>query len=167
MLIREVKAGDGAGLVELFTVLDTETRFMLLEPWERNTSAAEQEQHIQDFMSSSCKTMLVVENDDNGEIAGFIVGIGGQFSRNRHSLHCVIGLKQKYTGQGLGRRAMKQLENWARGNDMHRLELTVMRYNERAIKLYKACGFEVEGVKRDSLNVNGQYIDELYMARIL
>jgi RimJ/RimL family protein N-acetyltransferase len=28
-------------------------------------------------------------------------------------------------------------------------------------------GFEIEGTKRDSLIVDGEYVDELYMAKIL
>ena len=42
-----------------------------------------------------------------------------------------------------------------------------MVHNERAIRLYKKMGFEIEGTKKHSLFVNGQYVDEYYMAKIL
>jgi lipid II:glycine glycyltransferase (peptidoglycan interpeptide bridge formation enzyme) len=38
--------------------------------------------------------------------------------------------------------------SWAIERGFHRLELTVNTHNERAIRLYKKMGFEVEGVKK-------------------
>jgi len=53
------------------------------------------------------------------------------------------------------------------GHDLHRLELTVMAHNSRAIRLYKRMGFSVEGRRSECLFVDGQFIDELTMAAIL
>lgn len=56
---------------------------------------------------------------------------------------------------------------WAKKSQLHRLELTVIEHNEQAVHLYKKMGFEVEGVKRNSLLIDGQYVNELYMAKLL
>ncbi|MCL6271595.1 GNAT family N-acetyltransferase [Sansalvadorimonas sp. 2012CJ34-2] len=106
MQIRAVQPGDGQPLAELLNTLDNETRFMMMEPGERNTSTEEQEKHIEDFCTSQSKAMLIACHENTGEATGFIVGIGGNFLRNRHSLYCVIGIKQKYNGQGLGKKLM-------------------------------------------------------------
>jgi RimJ/RimL family protein N-acetyltransferase len=55
---------------------------------------------------------------------------------------------------------------WAEKHDVHRLELTVMSHNERAIGLYRRHGFELEGTRRHSVRVEGAYVDELAMARL-
>ena len=39
--------------------------------------------------------------------------------------------------------------------------------NHAGIALYKKMGFEIEGVKKDSLLINDQYVDEYYMSKIL
>lgn len=36
-----------------------------------------------------------------------------------------------------------------------------------AIRLYQRVGFEVEGTKRRSLRVEGEFVDELYMAKLI
>ena len=59
------------------------------------------------------------------------------------------------------------LEKWATDHKIHRLELTVMSHNERAVNLYQKMGFKIEGIKQDSLLVNDEYVDEYYMAKIL
>ena len=167
MLIRKATKGDGNQLVELFNTLDTETSFMMMEPGERNTSEQEQENHIKEFANSTSKTMLVAFDDKREEIIGFIVGIGGTFLRNRHALYCVIGVKQCSSGQGIGKKLLTNLEQWAVENHFCRLELTVMKHNTRAIHLYRSCGFEQEGVKRHSLRISDKFVDELYMSKLL
>jgi len=59
------------------------------------------------------------------------------------------------------------LESWALDNNIHRLELTVVAQNESAISLYKKLGFEIEGTKRDSLLIDGIFVNEYYMSKLL
>lgn len=47
------------------------------------------------------------------------------------------------------------------------LELTVECPNRAAKHLYEKSGFKVEGIKTKSMLVNGNYVDEYYMAKIL
>jgi RimJ/RimL family protein N-acetyltransferase len=50
---------------------------------------------------------------------------------------------------------------------MHRIDLTVMAHNARAKRLYDAMGYFEEGVNRDSLYVDGRFVDEIMMAKLL
>ena len=59
-----------------------------------------------------------------------------------------------------------ELVLWANENNISRLELTVMCPNSMAKQLYEKNGFEVEGTKRNSIFMNGKYIDEYYMSKI-
>jgi RimJ/RimL family protein N-acetyltransferase len=79
----------------------------------------------------------------------------------------VVGIRHKFAGQGIGKKLFEALERWAVEHGLHRLELTVMCHNERAIRLYQKMGYNIEGVKQDSLRVDGRYVDEYYMAKIL
>jgi len=45
-----------------------------------------------------------------------------------------------------------------------RVELTVHTTNQRAFELYQRHGFEVEGIRRKSLLVNGRLVDEYLMS---
>ena len=83
------------------------------------------------------------------------------------SAYIVTGVRKSYRRKGIGRELFHQLEVWARENQVTRLELTVMCTNSIAKHLYEKNGFMVEGVKRNSMCVNGKYIDELYMAKLL
>lgn len=91
----------------------------------------------------------------------------GNFNRIKHSAYIVVGIKGNYQGQGIGTALFKQLERWAVESNITRLELTVVASNEGAVHLYKKCGFEIEGVKRNAMIIDGKYVDEFYMAKLL
>ena len=164
MLIRKALPSDAQDLVDLLLTLDRQTRFMLFEEGERQITVEKQTERLKSFEADS-EVMFVAVVDS--KLVGFVVGIGGNARRNRHALYIVIGLLQSHVGQGIGKRLMQTLEDWSREYSFHRLELTVMTHNERAIKLYEGCGFEREGVKQHSLLVDGHYVDEFYMAKLI
>ncbi len=165
MTIRTINESDAEAFLNLCKKLDSETSFMMLEPGERTTTIEESRTHITQVLSQHNSTILIAERD--GQLAGYIEASGGEYRRNRHSAHLVIGILQVFAGQGIGTRLFIALEAWAHQLHLHRLELTVMAHNQAGIALYKKRGFEIEGVRRHSMFVDGNYIDEYYMAKIL
>lgn len=170
MQIRTITGEDAAAFLALNRALDRETAFMMQEPDERTTTADGQRAIIQRIMSQPNSTIFVVEDDTlpPGEtLVGYLAAMGGQYRRNRHSAHIIIGVRQSHAGQGLGTRLFEHLDRWAREVGLHRLDLTVMAHNAAGVALYRKMGFEEEGVRRHSLRVDGVWVDELYMVRLL
>jgi RimJ/RimL family protein N-acetyltransferase len=62
---------------------------------------------------------------------------------------------------------MRETELWAHRHRVHRLELTVMAHNAAAVALYEKAGFVIEGTRRHSMLIDGSYVDEYYMAKLL
>jgi RimJ/RimL family protein N-acetyltransferase len=165
MIIRTILISDAEHFLNLCKKLDTEMQFMMLEPGERITTLVEQQAQIERLLMLENQTIFVAEY--NGQLIGYLAALGGEFQRNRHSVYIIIGILQAFTGQGVGTQLFRTLEEWAQLQRIHRLELTVMVHNEAGLALYKKQGFEIEGTKRDSLLVNGKYVDEYYMAKLL
>ncbi len=163
--IRAIQEKDAEAFLALCKQLDEETHFMMLEHGERTTTIEQQRDRIRCVLERDNQIILVAE--DAGSLVGYIAGMGGEYRRNAKTVHIVIGILQSYTGQGLGKRFFQALEEWALRRNLHRLELTVMKHNQRGIALYQRMGFEVEGVKRDDLLVDGGYIDQYMMAKLL
>ena len=166
MSIRVAKINDSELLIKLFKSLDQETSFMLLEPSERDSSVENQEKQMANFADSNSQVMFVKENE-NSDLVGFVVGVAGNFIRNKHSLYCVIGVMEEYHGKGIGQSLLINLEKWAKSHSIHRIELTVMEHNVKAIRLYESFGFIREGIKRDSICISGEFVNELYMSKLL
>lgn len=72
-------------------------------------------------------------------------------------------------GKGLGREALGVLVNHLVDDlAVHRVTLSVLAYNDRAISSYKAAGFEVEGIERDGVMTDkGTWADDVKMAYVV
>lgn len=163
--IREIREDDAPDFLAMLNQLDQESRFMLLEPGERQTTPDQQRERIRQVLDQPNSTILVAECD--GRIIGHVAATGGPYCRNRHAAGVVIGILRAFTGLGLGTRLLETLEQWTKQHGIRRLELTVMTHNERAIWLYSKMGYQIEGLQRDSLRVDGHYVDEYRMAKVL
>lgn len=163
--IRRAWEGDAEDLLRLQRRLDRETTFMLLEPGERTTTVRQETEQIRRSFDTGNRTILVAEA--SGRMVGYLEARGGDYRRDRHTASINMGILQEFVGRGIGTALMSEAERWARQHGIHRLELTVMEHNEAAISLYKKMGFAIEGRRRESLFVEGSFVDELYMAKLL
>jgi RimJ/RimL family protein N-acetyltransferase len=77
-----------------------------------------------------------------------------------------MGILPAFRGKGLGQRLMQATLEAAQIEGFVRVELTVNADNIRAIALYEKCGFQREGLTRDSICIDGRFRDSLVMARI-
>jgi N-acetyltransferase len=72
-------------------------------------------------------------------------------------------------GKRLGREALGLLvKHLVDDLGVHRVSLSVLAYNDRAIASYKAAGFEVEGIERDGVMTDkGYFADDVKMAYVV
>lgn len=85
----------------------------------------------------------------------------------KHIGYITTGLIEDYQQQGFATKMFDEAINWARRRGLRRLELTVLTHNNPAINLYEKMGFMIEGIKRESISMDGLYHDELYMAKLM
>jgi len=67
-------------------------------------------------------------------------------------------------GRGLGRVLIDAAVDEAGRRGARKVSLRVLAPNTRARSLYERCGFVVEGVLRGEFLLNGEYVDDLFMA---
>lgn len=164
-LIRRATEEDAENLLKLNKRLDSESSFMLFEPDERATTVEQTCSMIRTIIHSENSILLVAEDRQHG-LVGHLTAIGGNVSRIKHRAYVVIGILKDFTGMGIGTELFQELEAWRITANISRLELTVMVHNERAVHLYKKMGFAIEGVKKNSMFINGKSVDEYYMGKV-
>lgn len=85
--------------------------------------------------------------------------------RNRSATLGILLARGKDRGRGLGREAIGLICRYGfRTLGLNRIELTVMADNSRAERCYLACGFRVEGVRRQADWHDGAFRDVKVMA---
>ncbi|MBM7619137.1 RimJ/RimL family protein N-acetyltransferase [Bacillus tianshenii] len=161
MNVRKAIPEDAEKLAELIKKVE-ESNFMLFGPGERKVTGEQlRKNRIGPLEKDQSSNFLVAV--DGEELIGYLMAIGSTTQRTAHSVYLVIGVSETARGKGVGTELFRKMVEWAKNRNLHRLELTVMIHNEAAINLYKKMGFEIEGVKKHSLFVDGTFVDELYM----
>ena len=118
--------------------------------------------------AKECNTayMFAVKNIEQKEFIG-ITGFEN-ISWNNGTALIYIGIgEEKHRGQGHGKEALKlTIEFGFEELNFHIIYLTVLEYNEPAIKLYEKLGFKREGVYREFIHRDGRRYD-MYLYGIL
>ena len=164
--IRLATPKDAPAIIALQRQIADETSFMLLEPHEVPAKHKGLAAHLKDIETRTNTAWFVAETSGSA-IVGYIGVDGGRLARNAASGRVFIGVVRKHWGRGVGRALFETIEDWARGQGMRRLDLTVQVHNERGRALYEKLGYEVEGTMRESLVVDGGPVDELLMSKLL
>ncbi|MDG4658063.1 GNAT family N-acetyltransferase [Ectobacillus antri] len=164
-MIRSIRFEDAKAYAALLTTIEAETDFLLYGAGERNMTEVQATKMIESFLNQESANIFVVEEQER--LVGFLMLMGGKAPRQKHTAHIAIGLLQSHVGKGWGKFLFQEAEAFAKTVGITRLELTVMKHNEAAISLYKKVGFGVEGLRKQSLLINGQYVDEYSMAKLL
>lgn len=180
--VRPIQANDAAAYVELLHWLDGESRYPVVNIIERSMSAADWRSAIDRLHAEGQRMIFVAEVVDteipmpdtslsdtpSGEpqlLAGFLSTTSEWFGA--YELRIVIGIREQYTGQGIGTRLFTALETWARSKGVHRLHLTVEVDNTRALALYHKMGFAIESHIPRAVQIEGQWVDDYVMAKRL
>ena len=83
--------------------------------------------------------------------------------RVAHRASVSITVRKAYWNQGVGRKAMETLIDFAKDCGLEVLQLEVRSDNAPAIALYEKVGFEKMGLYKNFMKVNGQSVDAWYM----
>jgi RimJ/RimL family protein N-acetyltransferase len=162
--VRPADASDAARILDLRNRILSETSFMLWEPGEFQDSVEDESKRIDRLTNRDNCLMIVAE--EPGRLVGFLTVYGGETRRIRHRATVALGVAREHWGKGAATAMLEYVLRWTLERKLRRIELTVRTANERAIAVYRRCGFQVEGVRRSSLLVDGQYVDEYLMAVI-
>jgi ribosomal protein S18 acetylase RimI-like enzyme len=86
--------------------------------------------------------------------------------RDSHKMYVGgLAIHPLHTGKGYGVLLMQEIISFAKANNRSRVDLTVSTENEKAIALYKKCGFVIEGLLKNYsyLASQNRFVDEYLM----
>lgn len=162
--VRRANSNDANQIVEVMKNAE-DSGFMMFNPGEREISAEPFAKYIESINSHEKSGVFVACEKER--VLGYLIIQSDKPQRVSHRAYIVIGVHSESRGKGIGKELFVHVMKWAKQVGLHRLELTVIKTNDAAFGLYKKMGFEVEGVKRDSLLIDGNFVDEYYLSKLL
>lgn len=162
--IRPIRTADADGYLALLDEIDRETTFRAWEPGERAIELEDLRRALE-RADGSARLHLVAACDER--LVGFLAAHRGAVRRFARCADFTMAVLESQRRRQLGTRFLQQMERWADGNGIDRVELTVMSRNVGARALYEKCGYALEGVKRRAIWVDGEPVDECAMGKLL
>ena len=161
--IRPADATDAEALTRLAEAVSAEPEGWLISVGGEWRSVGEERRYLKALRRFPHAAVYVAERDDGALVGRLSV------SRDTHpaSAHVAdLGLMVAIDArrQGVGRALLEAAVEWARGAGVRKLELHVFPWNEAAIALYEAFGFEREGYRKAHYRRGGEDVDAILMA---
>ncbi len=164
MRISEAGVRDALPILALHRAVLEERDYFITSPDEFAATLEQKTRWILDIREADNAVVLCSREMT---VTGFVSVIGGVLGRMRHAAKLEIMVGGEHRGKGTGRALMEAAVAWAEANPVvEKLGLSVFATNERAIGLYSAMGFEIEGRREREYRLeDGTYRDDVLMYR--
>ncbi|HEY5350171.1 MAG TPA: GNAT family N-acetyltransferase [Candidatus Lustribacter sp.] len=97
-----------------------------------------------------------------------LVGIATEHQHEPYGHMLGMLVDEAYRGRGVGRALIERITAWARDQGFAHLNLSVFPHNERAVALYRSCGFmDLEPLPGGVRRANGEVWDAIVMRKTL
>ena len=167
VIIRKPNIEDAEAIINVMTIADAETLFLAREPGEFCTTVEREKQIIENVLSNNDVEWFVAEYE-NKVIGQCSVGLVRRNARYRHRAEVAFVILQEFCNLGIGGRMMEECIRWCRKMGVTQMELSVVKNNEKALKMYKNFGFVIIGIRENALRYqDGTYADEYLMVKKL
>ena len=161
-VIRPATPEDAAEVLAFFEQVAAESDYLPFGAGEYGRNLEQQAEQLRAHQDPAHGVML--GSWIGPELAG-LVGIHRlQRPRIRHRAQLGVSVLRKYWAHGLGRALCEAAIVEARRIGLSRIDLHVRADNTRAIALYEALGFVVEGRLRGAFKVGDVDYDDILMA---
>ena len=164
--IRHAEPSDADQLTRLAAAVSAEPEGWLISVAGEWRSAGDERRYLKALRRYPHAAVYVAERGDGTLVGRLSIG------RDPHpaSTHVAdVGLMVAADArrQGVGTAMLQAAVDWARGAGVRKIELHVFPWNDAAIRLYEAFGFEREGFRKGHYRRGSDYVDAILMAYVL
>ena len=159
--IRRAEPGDAEALVELARDVGGEEGAWLLTSAEWR-SITDERRYLRAVRRHADAAVYLAEDGD--AVVGRLSLARDVHPSSAHVADLGLMVAATHRRRGVGRGLLDQAVAWAESAGVRKLELHVFPWNEPAIALYEAYGFEREGLRKGHYLREGVPVDAILMA---
>jgi len=101
------------------------------------------------------------------EVVGWVHLKHPELDKLAHTAELTLGVLEEYRGRGIGGHLLERGLEWAGSQGFEKIYNSVPATNEDGIAFLEAHGWETEAVREGHYKLDGEYIDEVMMAKRL
>lgn len=120
-----------------------------------------EKKYLEEDANPEATFSIITLNEDK------MIGTVGLEKINHINKNATLGIfigDKEYLSKGYGTEAIRLLLDYGFNYmNLHSIRLSLMSFNERALKCYQKCGFKETGRIRENKFINGNYYDTICM----
>jgi L-amino acid N-acyltransferase YncA len=106
------------------------------------------------------------------EVGGEVVGWASLHPYSHRCAYAGVGelsvyIRRDWRGKGVGSKLLTALEVFARDHDFHKLVLGTFPFNQNGQGLYRKMGFHEVGTFKNHGQLDGKWVDVMWMEKLL
>jgi RimJ/RimL family protein N-acetyltransferase len=161
--IRHADPSDAEQLTRLAEEVSAEPEGWLISVAGEWRSAGDERRFLKALRRYPHAAVFVAERED-GKLVGRLSVGRDPHPASTHVADVGLMVAQDARRQGVGTALMRAAVEWAREAGVRKLELHVFPWNDAALALYEAFGFEREGYRKGHYRRGGEFVDAILMA---
>ena len=139
MFVRQATQQDAMKLIEVMNDAE-DSGFMLHNPNERQMTTESLGKFITNINAAPKSSLFLAEEQQ--EILGYLLVKGENLSRTSHRAEIAIGVHSLSRGKGTGTKLFEYVIPWAKQQQLHRLEQTVIEHNTKHFAFIRKWAFK-------------------------
>lgn len=166
IIYKEINIKDYDKLTKMIEQLADETNYYPFTSQDYNISEDEQKVFINKMNTQENCFLFGCFHNDN--LVGVVYLYGGNRARNYHSSTLGIGVLKEYSNRGIGSNLIQKAIDYAYNcNLIGKINIQVVKENTKAINFYKKYNFQIEGIEKRSLFIDGIFYDSVNLGLVL
>lgn len=159
--IRAARQEDISGIVGVMRQVADEKRYIVAEDVAQQLAgdSALMRQDLED------RRFFVATIDD--EVVGWCGVERPPLEKLAHNAELTLGVLEEYRGNDVGSHLMQRALSWATREGFHKVYNSVPATNVAGIEFLETHGWNTEAIRRDHYRIDGEFVDEVMMAKLL
>ncbi len=167
IILRAPVGSDAEDVLKYISEVLRESEFFLTSSEEMTLTVEQEKAWIEGLLEKPRSLAIIAEYEN--QVVGILHFDSGHRKRIAHTGEFGMSLDSRFRDEGLGTAILKTFLAWATITPgIEKIYLKVHITNERAIALYRKCGFIQEGYFKNDLKYGeNQYADSIFMSKFV
>jgi L-amino acid N-acyltransferase YncA len=165
IVIRPANPDDSCAILNTVRSNAMERSYVLMEQYGKNIDA---EKEYISGLDPKSNLLIVAATRDN--LVGCLAALqadAGMRPETRHIAHIGLHLSEPFRGLGIGQKLLEYSIEWAIEAGFKKLEANIFTTNRRSLHLFSKAGFAEEGVRKNSIRIGANFVNEVLMGKML